>query len=95
MDRQPTAFQNWFTKLVTGDAKRPEKQPKYWATLLRDRLISDLVSTLRKHGIDHSRNPTTDEDAGFDIVANACLDAGIKGVSSDQTVKGIYYKATA
>lgn len=93
LDRQPSVFKVWFEKVVTKQLKAPGRRPKFWANLMRDHLLVIMVDTLISHGIQVSKNPTTDSDHAFQIVADAFRKAKISSVRTAKTVSDIYYKS--
>ena len=93
IDMQPTHFRNWFDDVINGLRSRPGKRPEYWKNTPRDHMLFALIQNLNRHGINPARNDASfDESSGCDAVAKAAREAKLRGVTSYETVKKLYFK---
>lgn len=96
LDLQPALFREWFGEAVMGSKTMPGKRPKAWSILPRDWLIMATITTLTQHGLNQTRNDTTEEQhSAYDAIAEAAKRQKINGVSSYETVKTIVRRLKA
>ncbi len=92
LDSQPRSFVMWFQSAIVGNSKPPSKRPKAWATEVQNHHLCSLVRVVCQHGFSPTRNDVSPKTSACDVVAEACLKSGVRGVSSYETVRKIYYK---
>lgn len=93
-DLQPQAFRQWAVQVLVGQASPPKKRPERWGKFPRNHLVISLTKQLVAKGMTMTRNEASGATSAFDAIAEGALAARVQGLSSYETVKGIFYRIT-
>lgn len=93
IDVQPALFRDWFSAVTTGLMSPPGRKPEKWKNMSRNLMLFALIQYLKRNGINPTRNEAGSEStSGCDAVAEAAVKVRLRGVTSYETVRKIYFK---